>query len=116
MVEAGAKESARGDDARGDRLRPRESASARDVQKELVGAGKPRWAFDAERARPDIRRASRLATQRSSPTALAIHEKQARAAPCQGVFEEVVGGARRRRRRRPVREAFEAVEKAEVRG
>ena len=60
MVEAGAKEVVRGQDARGHRLRPRAvqaswRASRRSSWRK---AAKPRWAFDADR-RPAIRRSRR---------------------------------------------------------
>jgi polyribonucleotide nucleotidyltransferase len=87
------------------------------AQGELVQrAGKPRWtvdttARDAElKARVESLAAGKLAT------ALATHEKQGRAEAVARVFDEVVQSLGvDDTRKAAVREAFEAVEKAEVR-
>jgi polyribonucleotide nucleotidyltransferase len=87
------------------------------AQGELVQrAGKPRWtvdtaARDAElKARVESLAAGKLAT------ALATHEKQGRAEAVARVFDEVVQSLGvDDTRKGAVREAFEAVEKAEVR-
>jgi polyribonucleotide nucleotidyltransferase len=87
------------------------------AQRDLVQrAGKPRWtvetsARDGElKARVQSLAASKLAT------ALAIHEKQNRAEAVGRVFDEVVQSLGvDETKKGAVREAFEAVEKAEVR-
>jgi polyribonucleotide nucleotidyltransferase len=87
------------------------------AQRDLVQrAGKPRWtvetsARDGElKARVQSLAASKLAT------ALAIHEKQSRAEAVARVFDEVVQSLGvDETKKGAVREAFEAVEKAEVR-
>jgi polyribonucleotide nucleotidyltransferase len=87
------------------------------AQRDLVQrAGKPRWtvdtaARDAElKARVESLAASKLAT------ALATHQKQGRAEAVSRVFDEVVQSLGvDETKKGAVREAFEAVEKAEVR-
>ena len=87
------------------------------AQRDLVQrAGKPRWTIEAAahdgelKARVQSLAASKLAT------ALAIHEKQARAEAVGRVFDEVIQSLGvDETKRGAVREAFEAVEKAEVR-
>jgi polyribonucleotide nucleotidyltransferase len=88
------------------------------AQRELAQrTAKPRWTVDATagrdaelQARVKSLAASRLAT------ALATHEKQNRAEAVNRVFDEVMQGLGVDETKRPaVREAFEAVEKAEVR-
>jgi polyribonucleotide nucleotidyltransferase len=87
------------------------------AQRDLVQrAGKPRWtvaasAHDGElKARVQSLAAGKLAT------ALAIHEKQGRAEAVSRVFDEVVQSlGADETKKGAVREAFEAVEKAEVR-
>ena len=87
------------------------------IQKELVArAAKPRWAFEAAGVDPAIQaRVKELASAKVAQ-ALSVHEKQARAKALEAVFEEIfsaVGGDETERPK--VREAFEKVEKAEVR-
>jgi len=79
-------------------------------------AGKPRWTLEASardgelKARVQSLAASKLAT------ALATHEKQSRAEAVARVFDEVVQSLGvDETKKGAVREAFEAVEKAEVR-
>ncbi len=87
------------------------------AQRDLVQrAGKPRWTVEASardgelKARVQSLAASKLAT------ALAIHEKQSRAEAVGRVFDEVVQSLGvDETKKGAVREAFEAVEKAEVR-
>jgi polyribonucleotide nucleotidyltransferase len=88
------------------------------IQKDLVArAGKPRWAFDAAAAHDAALEAQvrQLVGDRLA-RAFETHEKQARAEAVTRVFEEVVQAVGAdESRRAAVREAFEAVEKAEVR-
>jgi polyribonucleotide nucleotidyltransferase len=87
------------------------------AQRDLVQrAGKPRWTLEASardgelKARVQSLAASKLAT------ALATHEKQSRAEAVARVFDEVVQSLGvDETKKGAVREAFEAVEKAEVR-
>ena len=87
------------------------------AQRDLVQrAGKPRWTLETSardgelKARVQSLAASKLAT------ALAIHEKQSRAEAVGRVFDEVVQSLGvDETKKGAVREAFEAVEKAEVR-
>src|SRR5438309_1205429 len=88
------------------------------LQKELAAkAGKPRWPFDQNAGRdPALEtRVRELAAPRVL-AALGTHDKQARAEALARTFEEVVQalGADEAQRAK-VREAFERVEKAEVR-
>ena len=88
------------------------------LQKELAAkAGKPRWPFDQNAGRdPALEtRVRELAAPRVL-AALGTHDKQARAEALTRAFEEVVHalGADEAQRAK-VREAFERVEKAEVR-
>jgi polyribonucleotide nucleotidyltransferase len=87
------------------------------IQKDLVArAAKPRWAFEAAGVDPALQtRVKELASAKVAQ-ALSVHEKQARAKALDAVFEEIfaaVGGDETQRAK--VREAFEKVEKAEVR-
>ena len=80
-------------------------------------AAKPRWTFDASAGR-DAELAARVKSLAAPKlaTALAIHEKQARAETVHRVFEEVVQSLGvDETKKGAVREVFEAVEKAEVR-
>ncbi|MBI3630098.1 MAG: polyribonucleotide nucleotidyltransferase, partial [Candidatus Rokubacteria bacterium] len=88
------------------------------MQKELgQKAGKPRWPFDPDAGRdPALEaRVRELATPRVA-AALGVHEKQVRAEAINRALEEVVQalGAPEEQRAR-IREAFDQVEKAEVR-
>jgi len=88
------------------------------MQKELgQKAGKPRWPFDPAAGRdPALEaRVRKLATPRVA-AALGVHEKQVRAEAINQALEEVVQalGAPEEQRAR-IREAFDQVEKAEVR-
>ncbi len=88
------------------------------MQKELgQKAGKPRWPFDPDAGRdPALEaRVRELATPRVA-AALGVHEKQVRAEAINQALEEVVQalGAPEEQRVR-IREAFDQVEKAEVR-
>src|SRR5262245_53302192 len=88
------------------------------LQQELVvQAGKPRWPFDAE-ADADPALEARVAELAKAKVveALAIHEKQARARALDSAFEDVVsaiGGDEAVRAK--ARDAFDKVEKTEVR-
>jgi len=88
------------------------------VQRDLVQrAGKARWTFDASAGR-DVELAARVKSLAAPKlaAALAAHEKQSRAEAVNRVFDEVMQGLGADETKKPaVREAFEAVEKAEVR-
>jgi polyribonucleotide nucleotidyltransferase len=87
------------------------------IQKDLVTrAAKPRWAFEAAGVDPALQtRVKELASAKVAQ-ALSVHEKQARAKALDTVFEEIfaaLGGDETQRAK--VHEAFEKVEKTEVR-
>jgi polyribonucleotide nucleotidyltransferase len=87
------------------------------IQKDLVArAAKPRWAFEPAGVDPALQaRVKELASAKVAQ-ALSVHEKQARAKALDAIFEEIfaaVGGDETQRAK--VREAFEKVEKGEVR-
>ena len=87
------------------------------IQKDLVArAAKPRWAFEPAGVDPALQaRVKELASAKVGQ-ALSVHEKQARAKTLEAIFEEIfsaVGGDETQRAK--VREAFEKVEKGEVR-
>ena len=87
------------------------------IQKDLVArAAKPRWAFEPAGADPALQaRVKELASAKVGQ-ALSVHEKQPRAKTLEAIFEEIfaaVGGDETQRAK--VREAFEKVEKSEVR-
>ena len=87
------------------------------IQKELVArAAKPRWVYEPAGADPALQaRVKELASAKVGQ-ALSVHEKQARAKALDAIFEEIfsaVGGDETQRPK--VREAFEKVEKSEVR-
>jgi polyribonucleotide nucleotidyltransferase len=88
------------------------------AQRDLVQrAGKPRWTVDAAAGR-DAELAARVKSLAAPKlaTALAIHEKQARAETVHRVFDEVFQSLGvDETKKSAVREVFEAVEKAEVR-
>ena len=88
------------------------------AQRELVQrAGKPRWTVDTT-AGPDTELKARVKSLAAAKlaAALAIHEKQGRAEAVNRVFDEVVQGlGADETKKAAIREAFEAVEKAEVR-
>ena len=88
------------------------------VQRDLVQrAGKARWTFDASAGR-DVELAARVKSLAAPKlaAALATHEKQSRAEAVNRVLDEVMQGLGADETKKPaVREAFEAVEKAEVR-
>jgi polyribonucleotide nucleotidyltransferase len=87
-------------------------------QKELVAAaGKPRWAFDPAAAH-DAALAARVRELAAAKlvAALEMHEKQARSDAVARVFDETFQAlGADESRRGAIRDAFEAVEKAEVR-
>jgi polyribonucleotide nucleotidyltransferase len=88
------------------------------AQRELAQrAAKPRWTFDATAGRDaELQAQVRSLAAPKLATALATHEKQNRAEAVNRVFDEVMQGLGVDETKRPaVREAFEAVEKAEVR-
>jgi polyribonucleotide nucleotidyltransferase len=87
------------------------------LQRDLMQrAAKPRWPFDAEagRDRGLEARVSALVGDRLG-SALGMSEKQARAEALQKLFEEVMQALGDEDRRAAAREAFEALEAAEVR-
>jgi polyribonucleotide nucleotidyltransferase len=87
------------------------------IQKELVArAAKPRWAFEAAGVDPALQARVKELASAKVEQALSVHEKQARAKALDAIFEEIfsaVGGDETQRAK--VREAFEKVEKIEVR-
>jgi polyribonucleotide nucleotidyltransferase len=87
------------------------------AQRDLVQrAGKPRWTVDASVRDAELKaRVEKLAGSKLA-AALATHEKQGRAEAVSRVFDEVVQSLGvDETKKGAVREAFEAVEKAEVR-
>ncbi len=87
------------------------------IQKDLVArAAKPRWPFEPGGVDPALQaRVKELASAKVAQ-ALSVHEKQARAKALDAIFEEIfaaVGSDETQRAK--VREAFEKVEKSEVR-
>jgi len=88
------------------------------AQRELAQrAAKPRWTFDASAGR-DAELQTRVKSLAASKlaAALATHDKQGRADAVNRVFDEVMQSLGVDETKRPaVREAFETVEKAEVR-
>ena len=90
------------------------------AQKELLArAGKPRWAFDAAAAaHSDVAaRVRALAAPKLADVFTSVHDKHARSAAVGRVFDEIAQavGVGDDAQKVAVREAFEAVEKAEVR-
>jgi len=87
------------------------------IQKDLVArAAKPRWAFEAAGVDPALQARVKDLASAKVAQALSVHEKQARAKALEAIFEEIfsaVGGDETQRAK--VREAFEKVEKSEVR-
>jgi polyribonucleotide nucleotidyltransferase len=88
------------------------------VQRELArAAGQPRWAFDPNAGRdPELAARVRALAAAKLVTAFETHDKHARADAVNRVFDEVVqalGGDETKKA--AIREAFESVEKAEVR-
>ncbi|HKX04731.1 MAG TPA: polyribonucleotide nucleotidyltransferase [Methylomirabilota bacterium] len=87
------------------------------IQKDLVTrAAKPRWAFEAAGVDPALQTRVKELGSAKVAQALSVHEKQARAKALDAVFEEIfsaVGGDETQRAK--VQEAFEKVEKTEVR-
>jgi polyribonucleotide nucleotidyltransferase len=87
------------------------------IQKDLVArAAKPRWAFEAAGVDPALQARVKELASAKVVQALSVHEKQARAKALDAIFEEIcsaVGGDETQRAK--VREAFEKVEKSEVR-
>ncbi len=87
------------------------------IQKDLVArAAKPRWAFEAAGVDPALQARVKELASAKVEQALSVHEKQARAKALDAIFEEIfsaVGGDETQRAK--VREAFEKVEKSEVR-
>jgi polyribonucleotide nucleotidyltransferase len=87
------------------------------IQKDLVSrAAKPRWVFEPAGADPALQaRVKELASAKVGQ-ALSVHEKQARAKALEAIFEEILAAVGGDETQRPkVREAFEKVEKSEVR-
>jgi polyribonucleotide nucleotidyltransferase len=87
------------------------------IQKDLVArAAKPRWAFEPAGVDPALQARVKELASAKVVQALSVHEKQARAKTLEAIFEEIfsaVGGDETQRAK--VREAFEKVEKSEVR-
>jgi polyribonucleotide nucleotidyltransferase len=117
MVEAGAKEVSEETLLEAIAFGHAECRRLAELQKDLVRrAGKPRWPFDPEvgRDRQFETRVAALVGDRLG-SALSIAEKQARAEALQKLFEEVMRGLADETLRPTAREAFEALEAAEVR-
>jgi polyribonucleotide nucleotidyltransferase len=87
------------------------------AQRDLVQrAGKPRWTVEASARDGELKARVQSLAGSKLATALAIHEKQSRAEAVGRVFDEVVQSLGvDETKKGAVREAFEAVEKAEVR-
>jgi polyribonucleotide nucleotidyltransferase len=117
MVEAGAKEVSEETMLEAIAFGHAECRRLAELQKDLVRrAGKPRWPFNPEvgRDRQLEARVAALVGDRLG-AALSIAEKQARAEALQKLFEEVMQGLTDETLRPAAREAFEALEAAEVR-
>jgi polyribonucleotide nucleotidyltransferase len=87
------------------------------AQRDLVQrAGKPRWTVEASARDGELKARVQSLAGSKLATALAIHEKQSRAEAVGRVFDDVVQSLGvDETKKGAVREAFEAVEKAEVR-
>jgi polyribonucleotide nucleotidyltransferase len=87
------------------------------AQRDLVQrAGKPRWTVEASARDGELKARVQSLAGSKLATALATHEKQSRAEAVSRVFDEVVQSLGvDETKKGAVREAFEAVEKAEVR-
>src|SRR2546429_2509252 len=87
------------------------------AQRDLVQrAGKPRWTIEAAAHDGELKARAQSLAASEPATALAIHEKQARAEAVGRVFDEVIQSLGvDETKRGAVREAFEAVEKTEGR-
>ena len=87
------------------------------AQRDLVQrAGKPRWTIDAAAHDAELRARVESLARPKLAEALATHQKQGRAEAVARVFDEVVQSLGvDETKKGAVREAFEAVEKAEVR-
>jgi polyribonucleotide nucleotidyltransferase len=87
------------------------------AQRDLVQrAGKPRWTVEASAHDAELKARVQSLAAGKLATALAVHEKQSRAEAVGRVFDEVVQTLGvDETKKGAVREAFEAVEKAEVR-
>jgi polyribonucleotide nucleotidyltransferase len=90
------------------------------IQTDLVArAGKPRWAFEAGAGRKAelMGRVRELVGGRLADVFTAVHEKHERAEAVNRLFEEIAGAvaANDETLRPVVREAFEAIEKTEIR-
>jgi polyribonucleotide nucleotidyltransferase len=119
MVEAGAKEVAEEAMLQAIALGHAECRKLVRIQRELIQrAGKPRWPLDAEAGRDrDLEaRVKELVGDRLARVLAAVHDKQARADAVGAIFEEVWQGlGADASRRAQAKEAFEALEAAEVR-
>ncbi len=118
MVEAGAKEVPEETMLRAIAFGHAQSKELVKIQKALVAlAGKPRWPFDSTAGvDPLLESRVRDLAAAKITQALTTHEKQARAQALEQIFQEVfqaLGGDETMRV--AVREAYEKVEKAEVR-
>jgi polyribonucleotide nucleotidyltransferase len=87
------------------------------AQRDLIQrAGKPRWTLEASTHDGEMKARVQSLAAGKLATALAVHEKQSRAEAVSRVFDEVVQSlGADEPKKAAVREAFEAVEKAEVR-
>ena len=87
------------------------------VQKELVArAAKPRWAVDTKAGDRELEARVQAAVGDKLTAALATHEKHARGDAVHRIFDEVMAALAVEESLKPaVREAFEKIEKAEVR-
>jgi polyribonucleotide nucleotidyltransferase len=119
MVEAGAQEVTEEAMLEAIALGHAECRKLARIQKELVQrAGKPRWPFDVEagRDRELEARVRQLVADRLGQVLATMHDKQARAEAVGAIFEgawQALGADESKRAQ--AREAFEAVEAAEVR-
>jgi polyribonucleotide nucleotidyltransferase len=118
MVEAGAKEASEETMLEAIAFGHAECRKLARIQKELTQrAGKPRWPFDPEAGRDrELEARVRQIVGERLGTVLGVHEKQARAEAGQKLFEELCRTlGTDETKKAAVKEAFEALEAAEVR-
>jgi polyribonucleotide nucleotidyltransferase len=117
MVEAGASEIAEETMLEAIAFGHAECKKLARAQRDLVQrAGKPRWVIDAAAHDAELKARVESLARPKLADALATHQKQGRAEAVHRVFDEVVQGLGvDETKKGAVREAFEAVEKAEVR-
>jgi polyribonucleotide nucleotidyltransferase len=118
MVEAGAKEASEETMLEAIAFGHAECRKLARIQKDLTQrAGKPRWPFDPEAGRDrELEVRVRQIVGERLGTVLGVHEKQARAEAGQKLFEELCRTlGTDETKKAAVKEAFEALEAAEVR-